>query len=79
MKHIPYWLISAAIYAVLGGCAARESDERDSGQSAEHERRSRAAQAICREAYGPDALQLWTPEGHLVCRRSVNTPTRPMT
>lgn len=30
-------------------------------------RREAAAQALCREAHG-EAVAMWTPEGHLVCR-----------
>ena len=69
MKTAVIWIAGCfAIAVALTACAGRD-DAPATQRSAEHDRRARAAAAICRAEYGSEALILWTPEGHLVCRR----------
>jgi hypothetical protein len=69
------WLASVSLAVLAGHEAARETAPvaQTREVTTEHDRRARAAMALCREAYGPDALIEWISDHAHVCRRGSKT------
>lgn len=73
------WLAATALVVLFFGIAhqldrdteaARTLDTLDAQALAAEHRLQRAARALCASEIGHGARALWTPEGHLVCRRA---------
>ncbi len=70
MNTIHYWIAAALVTLGIGAMAARGSEPEPEQPSAEQQRRDRAAAAICREQFGPEALHYWR-DGQLICGRAI--------